>query len=310
MAGSFRSFVVVNPKSANGSTERLWPKIEAALAESLGPFEHAFTTRPGEATDLARLALEGGAEMVVSVGGDGTHNEVLNGFLDEDKPVGRDAVLGLVSRGTGCDFIKTVDLPKDYDEAARCLAGRATIPCDVGKMTFTTHDGREAVRYFLNIGDFGFGGEVAVKVNSTTKALGGFFSFYMGSLRALFAYRNKPCRVSLDDGPEEEMNCFEIVAANGRYFGGGMLVAPEARIDDGLLEFVLMEDFRFWDTLLLSRRIYRGELGSLGKVRYARGKKLRASSPEEVLIDLDGEQPGRLPLTFEILPRAVKIKVP
>ncbi len=306
----YRSFVVVNPQSANGSTRKLWPKIEAAFNENLGEFDHAFTHGPGEASLLTKQALEKGYEMVVSVGGDGTHNEVINGFFMEDEPVRPGAVLGLISRGTGSDLIKTVGIPKDFTKAAEALRGKATRTCDVGKMTFTNHEGRREVRYFMNIGDLGFGGEVVMRVNSTSKALGGFLSFYLGALRTTFRYRNKPCRFVIDDNAPEDIDCFMIVAANGRYFGGGMLIAPEAEIDDGLLEFVIMEDFNFWNILFMNRRIYKGKLSELKKVRYAKGKKISVNSDEEVYIDLDGEQPGKLPCSFELLPGAVNIKVP
>lgn len=312
MSTHFRTFVVVNPHSANKKTERHWSQIARHIGFSVGKFEHEFTSGPGDATRIARQALRAGAEMVVSVGGDGTHNEVINGFFGEDgTPINPDAVLGIISRGTGADFIKTMNLPKDFELAALALTGKGTRTVDVVRTSFHSRTGDPVTRYFLNITDFGVGGYVVDAVNNTSKALGGRLSFAIGSVRGILSYENQPMRVELDDGEEVIEGRFQnVIAANGRYFGGGMKIAPKAEPDDGLMDVIFMGDLSRREMILLSPRVYKGEAEKHPKIFSRRARKLLATSAEEVRIDMDGEGVGKLPIQMEIVPQAIRVKVP
>lgn len=306
---NFKSYVLVNPNSCNGRTGKLWPELSAALEEKLGPFEQVFTSRPREATDLAREALGKGFEMIVSVGGDGTHNEVVNGFFDGNSPIRADGVLGIVTSGTGGDLRKSFGIEKGPDAALERLGGRETRPIDVGHYTYVDHEGAPRSGYFVNILSFGIGGLVDMMVNSTTKALGGKASFFMGTLRALARYRRQVVKLSLDGGPEEEVPIHNVAVANGRFFGGGMMVAPEAEIDDGLFDIVGFVNMSTWNFISLGSSIYKGSHIGRKNVTHARARTLRATSDDRVLLDVDGEQPGMLPLTIENVPSAIRMKV-
>ncbi|MCB0219144.1 MAG: diacylglycerol kinase family lipid kinase [Chrysiogenetes bacterium] len=312
---NFRTFVVVNPRSANGSTGRRWSDISRHIELAVGKFKYAFSEAPRHATDLARKALQDGAEMIVSIGGDGTHNEVVNGFFDEGGELIREkAVFGIISRGTGCDLIKTLHLPKGYEKGAQVLAGKNTRPVDVGQMRCVPGDGGPALRHFINITDFGVGGHVVHIVNNTTKAFGGKVSFYLGTARGMMGYKNQPMKIELE-GTETGAEVFEgvfnnVIVANGRFFGSGMHIAPMAEPDDGLFDVVFMGDLKFGETMKLSRAIYQGAHMEHPKIWHRRAKKIRASSEQEVLIDMDGEQPGALPLSIEVLPAAIQVKIP
>ena len=308
MSGNFRTMVVVNPNSANGRTGREWSRIRTALDAALGEFDHRFTERMGHATELARQAIRDGCEMVVSLGGDGTNNEVVNGFFENENPVNPDAVFGVVSRGTGSDLIKTLKIPKEYEKSAPRLSGRKTAPCDVGRMTYLDHDGTTKVRYFINITSFGIGGAIDNRVNRTTKALGGKVSFFWGSFATLFSYRNQKVRMRIDDGPEEKMKILSVSVANGQYHGGGMWEAPRAKMDDGLFDVVILGDVSLLEKLTTMPGIYKGKHLDHPKTRYLTARRVLAESDEEVLLDVDGEQPGKLPADFEILPGAIRIK--
>lgn len=311
---NFRTFVVVNPRSANGSTGRRWSDISRHIELAVGKFRYAFSEAPRHATDLTRAALREGAEMVVSIGGDGTHNEVVNGFFDEKGAlIRKGAVFGIISRGTGCDLIKTLELPKGYEKGARMLAGKNTRPVDVGQMRCVPGDGGPALRHFINITDFGVGGHVVHIVNNTTKALGGKVSFYLGTARGMMGYRNQPMRIELEGEGDAEV--FEgvfnnVIVANGRYFGSGMFIAPMAQPDDGLFDVIFMGDLKFSETMKLSRAIYRGKHLDHPKIWHRRARKVVAGSEQEVLIDMDGEQPGALPLSIEVIPHAIEVKIP
>ena len=304
-------FFVVNPHSANGSTWRDWPAIAELARQNLPNMSVGFTSEPYDAPEITREALRKGADLIVSVGGDGTLNEVVNGFFEDGAPVNPEAVLGVLSRGTGGDFRRTLGLArcigKDIPTAVKSLSACRQSPCDVGLLTYTDERGRTQQRYFINITSFGIGGEVDFEVNRASKALGGKASFLLGSVRASLRYRNRDVRVVLDGREIYNGAAYNIAVCNGRYFGGGMMIAPDAQIDDGLFDVVVCGDFHFGDALKLGRTVYSGTHLKHPKITVFRGKRVEAYSDERVLLDVDGEQPGRLNAEFDILPSAIQV---
>ncbi|MFQ5458768.1 MAG: diacylglycerol/lipid kinase family protein, partial [Myxococcota bacterium] len=264
------------------------------------------TEKPLHATALARRAIEEGAEVVISVGGDGTNNEVLNGLFDNGKPLNPDAAMAVFPGGTGGDFARLLKVPKDPVEAAKRFATSAPRRIDVGRLTCIDHAGQEAAHMFLNIAGFGIGGEVDARVNRTTKMFGGFASFLWATLVTLFTYRNRPVHLRVDDVLDEECVIQHVTVANGQYFGGGMWAAPEAALDDGLFDIIISGDITKREMILHGGDIYKGEHLAHPKNRFLRGRRVTASAAEATLIDMDGEQPGRLPVTLEIVPAAVR----
>lgn len=306
--------LIVNPNSAGGRTRAAWPRTEAMLREALGPFHPLFTERTGHATDLTRAALRDGADLVIALGGDGTLNEVVNGFFECDatgnwRAVRPEAAFGLLPAGTGGDFPRTLGTPRVLADAAHGLARARRRRIDAGRLDYLDGDGRPATRHFINITSFGIGGLVDRYVNQSSKSLGGRASFFLASTRASLGYRNARVRLSLDDGPAEEHVVYNVAVANGRYFGGGMHIAPDAALDDGLFDVVTIGDVGMGTMLWHAAKIYRGTHVTLPFVTVERARRVRAESVggEEVLLDMDGEQPGRLPATFEILPGAIQV---
>jgi diacylglycerol kinase family enzyme len=172
------------------------------------------------------------------------------------------------------------------------------------------HDGREAQRAFLNIASFGLSGLVVRVVDENPKWIGGTPAYLFGTLRAMRRYRNQRVRIALDDGEPRETNVLTVAIANGRFFGGGMKVAPNAEIDDGLFDVVTLAQAPL-ESLAMSADIYRGTHLGRGGVSCVRAKRIVAAPVDEgdvVLIDLDGEQPGRLPATFEVVPGALLLR--
>lgn len=300
--------VVVNPNSANGRTGREWPSMLALLEAAFPALRVQTTTRQGEATDLVRAALRDGADVILSVGGDGTHNESVNGFFEPDGSLVRpDAVLGVLSSGTGGDFRKTLKMPKDFAGCVEVLRRAEASPLDVGRLSCVTASGEPVQRYFINIASFGVSGLVDHYVNRTTKVLGGKVSFLLGSARAMLHYRNQKVRLRIDDDFDEEMRINTVAVANGQYFGGGMWVAPKADPADGLFDVVVLGDLSKKQAVLSSPKLYKGTHIEMPEVTVIRGRRIVADSAEAVLIDMDGEQPGQLPATFEILPAAIRV---
>ncbi|MAQ13525.1 MAG: transcriptional regulator [Sandaracinus sp.] len=295
--------VVVNPRAGAGKAQRRLPTLVATLqAHGARPVVHP-TEGPGHATELVRDLLRGGAPGVAVVGGDGTVNEAVNGFFDDEgRAVAPGAWLGPLPCGTGGDFRKTVGIPEDTAAMATRLVTTEPRPLDVGWITFVDHQGRPAQRAFLNVASFGIGGMVDRLVNESPKWVGGRAAFFMGTLRALTKYRNRLVRFRVDDGAAREARVVNVVIANGQYFGGGMHIAPEAVIDDGLFDFVSLERQGMMEQLTLTKALYDGSLLQAEGVWSARGKKLVAEPLEglPVELDVDGEAPGCLPATFEL----------
>ena len=302
---------IVNPHSANGSTQKDWPRIEEAAQKLFPGMTVKFTRKVFEAPDLVREALAEGSDLIVSVGGDGTHNEVVNGFFEGDKLIRENVTLGILSRGTGGDFRRTLGLSRctgaDMIPAIEQLAQGTAIPCDVGRLNFFSHDGKPVMRYFINIASCGIGGEIDKIVNESSKALGGKMSFFIGSLRASLAYKNRRVKVFTDGKLFFEGPAYSINVANGKYFGGGMMIAPDAQINDGLFDVVASGDYTFFDALTLSRFVYGGKHLGLPKISFTRAKIVEIFSDEKVLLDVDGEAPGRLNAKFEILPNVIRV---
>ncbi len=301
-----RAAFIVNPRAANGRCLRLWRRFARTLA-TRAPWPHVerLTSRPGEATALTRAALREGADLVVAVGGDGTLNEVVNGFFDGSRPIQPGAALGLLPWGTGQDFARCLHLPVAADAALARLGEGHAVPIDLGRATFHDGAGALATRWFANIAEFGSGGAVVDRVNRSTKILGGRLSFTIAILRTLPRYRNRNVTFRADRKESDTMRVNNVVVANGRYFGGGLLPAPHAELDDGLFDVVIFGDIDFSIARRHLKDLRRGTHLALPFVRWFRTASLDTSETGGALVDLDGESVGRDPTRFEIVPRAL-----
>lgn len=304
-----RTFFVVNPKSANGTTGRRWGELAATIARTLTDFGVEFTRGPMDAVGLTRQALKAGYECIVAVGGDGTINEVTNGFFEDHRVLNPSAALGVLPRGTGGDFRRTFSWDTDFGAAVQRLRTPDTRPFDVGRLEYLGHDGTPATRYFANVCSFGVSGRVDEQVNTTTKALGGRASFLLASLKSLVTWKDQSVELSVDGGPPESLAITTLAVANGRYFGGGMMVAPEADVSDGLFDVTIWSGYRLADFVIRNAGVYSGAHVKWKGTRTLRCKELTASSRERVLLDCDGEQPGMLPCKLTVLPGAIRLKV-
>lgn len=299
--------LVVNPAAGNGAAARKWPKIHKQLNASLDKFSIEFTKGAQDATRITKEALLDGYQTVVAAGGDGTTNEVVNGFFENDQLINPQASLGFISLGTGEDWPRTLG-SRDIMEAVRTLREDRTQACDVGLVRCRDIKGNPVTRYFINVADAGFGAAVAARVNRSTKLFGSLISYLSGLLRTLAKYKNHPVIIKIDDFYEKEIALFSVAVANGQFFGGGMWIAPQAKFDDGLFEVVVIEELSRIEVLANIKKIYDGTLSKHPKVHCFQAKTVRLESDSEVLIETDGEHPGILPVTFEILPGALKIK--
>ena len=261
------------------------------------------TKEPGDATRLAHEARRAALDCIIVMGGDGTLNEVCQAYLDERGEPLAGPPLGLVPAGTGGDFRKTLELGTDLEASIDHLLTHEPRPFDLGILQAVAGDGRPVTRAFVNITSFGLGGLTDRIVNAGPKWLGGKSAFLLGTVRALLAYRNAAVRVKVDGTTWLESPVVNVALANGRYFGGGMQIAPEADPTDGLLDVVALGDLTRLQTVGLTQRVYAGTHLGQPAITTTRGALVEAEAlapHAEVLIDMDGETPGRLPLTARI----------
>ena len=296
---------LVNPASANGSTGKRWPELARQAAAAGLEGDTLFSERPGQLGDLARQAALGGAELLVVVGGDGSVNEVANGLasLEQRPPI------AIVPRGTGWDFVRTVGIPRRIAEAAEVALRGATRTIDLGRATYRAWDGTETTSVFANVASAGMSGAIAQRANETTKALGGKAS-YLWATFAVFS-RWQATDVALEvDGERREGRMFDVVVANGRFFGGGMTICPDAEPDDGLLDVLTIGDVTKTDLVRTMPKIYRGTHLPHPKAELLRGSVVSVTSDGALPVELDGEQPGTTPVRFDVLPKALSLRVP
>jgi diacylglycerol kinase (ATP) len=307
-----RTVMIVNPNSQGGRLGKRWKDVAETIGRAF-PFEEAVTQGPGDATRLTREALRGGAERVVAIGGDGTINEVVNGFFDDaGAAIAPEASFAVIPYGTGGDFRRTLELPTELADAAKVIAANHRRKIDVGRLELTTMDGRRTVRMFANIASFGVSGVVDRLVNESGKKLGRL-GFAIATARATWAYTNQRVQLVFDGAERVELTINTVAVANGRYFGGGMKVAPNAELDDAAFDVIAMGDFGFGDLMKSGRRLYSGTHLAMDKVTARRARVVEAEpiDPKAIVeLDVDGENPGRLPARFELVPAALWVVAP
>jgi diacylglycerol kinase (ATP) len=307
-----RTTVIVNPKSQGGRLGKRWSEVAETIGRAF-PFDDAITRAPGDATRLTREALRAGVERVVAIGGDGTINEVVGGFFDDaGVPIAPNATMAILPFGTGGDFRRTLAMPTELAAAARVIAANHRRRIDVGRITFVSTSGARVHRMFVNISSFGVSGVVDRLVNESDKRLGRL-SFMIATARATWSYRNQRVQLTFDGKDRVEATINTVAVANGRYFGGGMMVAPDAELDDGRFDVIAIGDLGFADLLKSGRRLYQGTHLSMDKVTARRAQVVEAEPLEPgavVELDVDGESPGRLPARFELLPGALWMVAP
>jgi len=300
-----RWFAVVNPQSSNGNTRKRWPEYLIRLREDGYLVDFAYTTEPGDATRITQRILKEGYTQIIAVGGDGTMNEVVNGFFSNGQLINSEAELALFSHGTGGDLIRTLQISRGIEGFLEILRRGQKRMIDVGEVLFQDEHKQQTHRYFLNVADVGLGGETVARVNRQSKRLGGKLSFLIGSVLSILHYRNKIMRCEIDGKLIFEGRINSIMVANGRYIGGGMMIAPDAELDDGLFDVVCLGDFSKLMLLRHLPKIYKGTHLEIPGVTVHRGRSVVITTAKKALLDIDGEQPGKAPLTFNLLPKAL-----
>lgn len=343
MASTVKTRLIINPVAANGKTAGRWPPIQELLQTQRLEFDYIFTERPGHATELARQAVAEGCTLIVAVGGEGTLNEVVNGLVSSEGTVPPSVVLGIIPSGTGTDFVRTLGIPRDCLQACQCLLRAETMAVDLGEVEYaplgpaaglraevpslrsgqalkaegsgqrltSSHVSDQTGlphRYFINVAGLGFDGEVAERVNRSSKALGGTIPYLTSLFITLVAYQNKHIELTID-GQTALRRLNSVIVSNGRYFGGGMCIAPHADLTDGLFDVIILGDLNKPELVQNLPKVYNGTHLTHPKVSEHRAREVRVVSQERMLIQADGELVGMAPATFRLLPQAIRVKI-
>lgn len=307
--------VVLNPIAGGGKLKRNWTEVAASLRRHFGAFELRETQATGDAERLALDLAMDGFDLVIAAGGDGTASEVADGLLQAFDESGRATELGLLPCGTGIDFARGLGLPRGVDATLKRIAEAKGRKVDAGRISYVDDHGALASRHFVNIASLGLSGATDRAVNAdkrkgrvSAKAL-----FFWRTVVEFIRYRFQEVRITVDDGAPVEARMALVAVANGKFFGGGMMIAPDAELGDGQFDIVILRAASKLRLIMDLRLLYGGRHRNHPAITILRGKKVTVEPLGNVekngaLVDIDGESPGRIPATFEILPGALTLR--
>jgi YegS/Rv2252/BmrU family lipid kinase len=301
MEQALSTLVIVNPNAGSGRAGRLWHDIEPLLWEKVGELVIAVTRRPEEVAEHLDKALAAGLTRVIAVGGDGTNHAIINAIqaLAKTNPTAPPMVFGQIPVGTGRDFSRALGVPIEPRQAVQWIAQAKPKALDLGLLTYDTQE-----RYFLNIASAGIGGDVDRRVNAKAKRRP--WTFRLATIQSLLGYKPPLVRVLLDDEVWYEDKSWAVVVANGRMFGHGMLIAPQAEIDDGLFDVVLVEDMPRLRAIMALNSVYSGKHLLRDDVHYRQATAVTIESRGGPLgLDIDGEHAAGERLRFVVKPKAL-----
>jgi len=301
-----KAMVIVNPTASGNKVGRRWPKLRDALTQGGLAFEAELTQYRGHATEIARQALQEGFCYFISVGGDGTVNEVVNGLVVDGR-VNPQVVLSIIPGGTGSDFIRVLGISRDPTQAVQTALGHSTRRVDIGEIRCTL-DGKPITRYFVNVAGLGFDSEVSVRVNRMSKRVSGTLPYLTSLALTLFVYQNKDVELTYD-GQTMRGRYNSVIVCNGQYFGGGMWIGPKAAADDGVFDIVILKDLNKLEFLANVPRVYKGTHLSHPKVATFQAKEAHVEARQRMYIQAEGELVGEAPATVRILPGALNLRV-
>jgi diacylglycerol kinase (ATP) len=286
-----KTLFIVNPIAGKGKAKSLIPLIEEECKSNGLDYLIKYTTEPKDGTRIARAGVEEGYKKIISVGGDGTLNEVVNGI------VGSDVILGVIPSGTGNDFIRSIYKEFDMVKIINNVINGAVKTIDLAKCNDT---------YFLNIGSGGIDAQVALESERTRKFFSGSTAYIVAMIKTIFLYKSKMMKVYIDD-KEFDKNTLLVAIANGRYYGGGILPAPKASLTDGIFDVCFIEKISKPKMLILFPKYMKGKHESIKEVSFYRGKKIRLIATEEFGVNIDGEVSLKKDVEFNIIPNGIKI---
>jgi YegS/Rv2252/BmrU family lipid kinase len=309
MMTNHKMHIIINPASAGGKTRLRQSEILNILTKKLGNHYSLYLTRkPLDASASTTEALRNGCELIIAIGGDGTIQEVVNGFFSTGRPVNPDCQLGIISSGTGHGFAQSLGLPKGIADQIDVIGSGLTRRVDVGNVSYQNEKREIAHRYFINECQLGIGGAVVQRVQQNHKKFGGLLAFGIGTIETAFHHPNQVMKISADHQEPYTTDLTGILIANGAYMGGGMNLAPGAKVDDGLFNILVMLRQTVFQRLQNFPKIYTGNHIHSPAFGYFQAKTVTIESEENVLVEADGELLGTTRCKVEILPAALPVR--
>jgi len=299
-------FTVVNPNAGNGKGKKDWERISYLFEKSDISVSARFTERKGHAIEFTREAISDGYRKFISVGGDGTLNEIVNGIFTQDVCPTKDTVMGMIPVGTGNDWGRMFGIPLVYEGSVKVISDNKIMPHDVGTLTYFSADGQQK-RYFMNIAGLGFEAVVVQKTNrQKDKGRSSQAVYFYNLLSSLISYRRPYINITID-GKTVSTKAFSVNVGNGRYCGGGMRQTPDALPDDGLLDITVIKDMGRLEVIKALKILYDGTILSHPKIDGYRSNNLKVTSETALYAEADGESLGHTPVEFGIVPGGVNV---
>lgn len=299
-------YAIVNPNAGNGKSKRDWDRISGLFERENIPVYSQFTQKKGHATDSARKAINTGFRKIISVGGDGTLNEVINGVFTQDYCSSKEITIGMIPVGTGNDWGRMFGIPLVYEGAINVIRENKTMLHDIGRVRY--HEGNEEhTRYFINIAGLGFESIVVKKTNKQKdKGRSSQAVYFYNLLSSLISFKNVRTDIIID-GAKKTCTVFSINVGNGRYCGGGMRQTPDALPDDGMLDVTVIREMGRIEIIKNLKLLYDGTILSHPKIDGYRTNNLRVESEIPLYLEADGESLGHTPAEFSIIPAAINV---
>jgi YegS/Rv2252/BmrU family lipid kinase len=299
-------FTIVNPNAGNGKGKKDWERISGLFTRENILISTRFTEKKGHGVELTREALAKGFRKIISVGGDGTLNEVVNGIFTQEACPSHEVVIGMIPVGTGNDWGRMFGIPLVYEGAVNVIRENKIMPHDVGTITFYSGEGQQK-RYFMNIAGLGFEAVVVRKTNhQKDKGRSSQTMYFYNLLSSLISYRRPSVNITID-GKTITTKAFSINVGNGRYCGGGMRQTPDALPDDGLLDITVIKDMGRIEVIKALKILYDGTILSHPKIDGYRSTNLKVTCEIALYAEADGESLGHTPVEFGIIPGGVNV---
>lgn len=301
-----KTIVIANPMARHGFVGDNWPQLSARIRDALGPVDMQLTSSRGDGLKKGREAVENGARTVISFGGDGTHSEIVDGIMQSE--LNKEVSLGILHAGTGGDFRRMIPGAEELQSACKVIREKPAVPIDIGWVRYVHDDGHSASRFFLNITSMGMGGLVDRHVAASKSKSSGKSKYFIAVLRANMQYKPARIRLRIDGTDEGEHDISNLCVCNGRWAGGSMMFAPDARLADGMFDIVLIRATSTLRGLPVMAGLYKGTHVRSPLVSTYRGQHVEVEMLENTAwMDIDGEAPGVGPAEFRLHERALRV---
>ena len=301
-----KTIVIANPMARHGFVGENWPELSAKIRNALGPVELQLTASRGDGLRIGREAMARGARTVISFGGDGTHSEIVDAIMRSE--LNREVTMGILHAGTGGDFRRMIPGAEELESACAVVRSKPAVPIDIGWVQYVHDEGRTEGRFFLNITSMGMGGLVDRHVAASKSKSSGKAKYFKAVLRANMQYKPATIRLRIDGKDEGEHQISNICVCNGRWAGGGMMFAPDARVADGMFDVVLIRSASTLRGLPVMAALYKGTHVRSPLVSTYRGRHVEVDMIENTAwMDIDGEAPGVGPAEFRLHERALRV---